>query len=574
MRRPGISSKLALVIATGCAAGLPGPVLAFPQDDQVSGRSPAASGVLAAPDAQDLRQQLQLVGGAAGTPGAGGWIILPRIDVTGLFTDNALQVSSPRQWDVASILAPGIGIVADTNRLQMRFDYAPVMTTYARTSSQNSLSHYLNGTGLLTVVPEQVFVDFRAAAGVQPVLGGFGATGLGIPQAGSLGGALGNSALLSRDNQVQTFTAGISPYMIQQFGDYGTLRVGAGFQYARSSNVTGFGTLPFTSDGTNRQSLLTTEQTARFTTGEFLGRTQNTTDILLSQTPMSDRGSVGGRSVGNSYAARNIITNRTSYAINHWLTVFGTIGYEDIQYRGGLTQKTQGVTWDVGTTVLPNPDSSITLSYGKREGAESLALDARYVLTPRTLITASYSSRLTTQLQNLQRQLDQGVINVNGILVDSQTGAPLLIGNNGQAFQPGLFRYDTFSLSAQSSFARDVVSLGLIMSTQSAPNGSNTTSPTATARTVTASWTRELRPDLTLSTQFSFTTQATSGVSGSSRTIAGSVGLNYLMTETLVGRLRYSHFTRETDNATVVSSTSNRLNFSQNLITVGISKQF
>lgn len=574
MRRPGIAPKLALVVASTCATTLAVPAMAFPLDDQVSGRSPTASGVLATPDAQDLRQQLQIVGGAAGTPGSGGWIILPRIDITGLVTDNALQVSAPRQWDLGLILAPGIGIVADTSRLQMRFDYAPVITTYARTTSQNALSHYLNGTGLLTVVPEQVFVDFRAAAGVQPVLGGFGSFGLGLPQAGALGGAIGNSAFLSRNNQVQTFTAGVSPYVIQQYGDYGTLRLGLGLQYARSSNVTGYGTLPFTSDGANRQSLFTTEQTARFTTGEFLGRTQNTTDVTLSQTPMSDSSTFGGRSLGNAYASRNVVTNRTTYAINHWLSVFGTLGYEDIHYRGGLTQKIQGLTWDVGTTILPNPDSSITVSYGKREGAESLALDARYVLTPRTLITASYSSRLTTQLQNLQRQLDQGVINVNGVLVNSQTGAPLLIGNNGQAFQPGLFRFDVLSLSAQSSFVRDVVTLGVVSSTQSAANGSNTTSPTTTARTMSATWTRELRPDLTLNTQFSYTTQSSSSASGSSRTITGSIGLNYLMTETLVGRLRYSHFTRQTDNATPTTTTFNRLNFSQNLITVGISKQF
>ncbi len=577
MRRAALRPRH-LIIAAGLLAG--SPALGFPVDDPGGARSsPAARGTLAAPDAQDLRHQMQTVGGASGFTGSGGWIVLPRLDATLLYTDNALQVSNPRQWDVASILAPGIGITADTNRLQLRFDYSPVMSTYARTTSQNTLSHYLNTTGLLTVVPEEVFVDLRALAGVQPIAGGFGgAGGFGLGgtsagfQAGSLGQSAANSALLNRNNQAQTFSAGISPYWLRQFGDYGTMRIGGSFQYSSASTVTGFGTLPLVTTGTDSQSQFTTEQTGRFVTGEFLGRIQNTTDLTLSQTPMSSATGTLGRRLGSAYSSRQLITNRTSYAVTHAIQVFVTIGYENIKYSSGLAQQIKGLVWDIGTTFYPNPDSTITISYGKREGSTSLAFDGRYTLTPRTVITGSYSSRLATQLQNLQRQLDQGVINANGILVNSQTGAPLAIGNNGLALQPGVFRYDTLTMNIQTTLDRDILSLGAVNTTQSSPTG-GTGQPATTARTVTGSWSRELRPDLSLNTTMSYTTQTVSGTSGTSRSMSGSVGLTYLMTDTLTGRIRYAHFTRGSGSGTVTPAFS-RLNFSQNLFTVGVTKQF
>lgn len=569
---------MALGLCAGAVVAPPG-ALAFPTDDQTPGSvAPAVRGTLSAPDAKDLRQQSQTLGGGAVAPGSGGWIILPRLDVTGLLTDNALQVSSPRQSDVAILLAPGIGITADTSRLQLRFDYAPILSVYARTSSQNSLSHYLNTTGLLTLVPEQVFIDMRASAGVQPLLGGFGGAGgfgLGVPQAGGLGTSLAGAAFLAKDNQVQSFTAGLSPYWVRDFGDYGTMRIGGSFQYSRSSNVSGFGTVPFADTGTNAQSLFSTQQTARYVTGEFLGRFQNTSDLLLSQTPMSDATGTAGRRFGSSYSSQQTFTNRTAYALSPSWSVFVTLGYQNLVYSGGLSQKVKGIVWNVGTTYTPNPDSTITVSYGRQSGSNSLSLNSRYLVTARTVLTATYTSQLTTQLQNLQNQLDQGVINAAGVLVNSQTGAPLLIGNNGLALQPGLFRYDTFTAGAQTGFARDQLALTVIMSKQSAPNGSNTVSPTTVARTLTASWTHELRPDLSLNALLGYTTQQVPGSSGSSTTLSGSVGLTYLMTDTLTGRLRYSHFSRQSASGVLLTSAAfNRLNFTQNMVTVTMSKQF
>jgi uncharacterized protein (PEP-CTERM system associated) len=536
---------------------------------------PSARGTLSGTDAQDLRHQMQIIGGPTALPSGGGWTILPRLDVLGMLTDNALQVRSPRQWDVISIVAPGIAAVADTRRMELRFDYSPIMTTYARTTSQNTLSHALNGTARVTIVPEEVFVDARATAGVQPTAGGFGGLsgyGLGGLQAGILSSSIVNSAVLNRDNQTQTFNATVAPYLTRQLGDYGSLRLGTSFAYSSAATVAGYGTLPFTTSGTNSQSALTTEQTLRYVTDEWLGRIQNTIDGVLSQTPMADTNGFGGRGIGSIYSSRQTLTSRTAYAINHALQLFVTLGYENITYRNSQSPPVKGLVWNLGTTYQPNADSSITVAYGRQEGANSLTLNGNYALTPRTMITASYSSRLSTQLQNFQRQLSQGVINGDGILVDSQTGAPLAVGNNGLAFQPGLFRYDTLNLGAQTSLDRDLFTVALTTTSQRPVSGT-LTSATTSAQTLSLTWTHNLRPDLSLNSILSFTRQSTSGSASVGRTVAGSVGLNYLITDSLTGRIRYSYSSRSNSGA-VLNPAFDRTNFAQNLFTVGITKQF
>jgi len=371
---------------------------------------------------------------------------------------------------------------------------------YARTTSQNSLAHFLNLSGQFIVLPEWLFINVRALAGVQPIAGGFAGlngSSLGLVQTNSLGASIANSVALSRRDQAQNILFSVSPYLLRQYGDYGTLRIDNSIKYTNRSTVGGFGTFPLTAFGQASQSAFTTEQAVRFESGEVLERIKSTTEGVLSQTPMSPTSGLEGRSTGPAYSSRQVFTNKLAYALSRSATVFGTLGYESIRYQGGLSQDINGIVWSLGITLLPNPDSTVTLSYGKREGALSLAFDGVYSLTSRTRVSASYSNRLATQLQNLERELDQSTVTSQGILVESLTGTPITASNNGLALQPGLFRYDLLSANIQTDLNRDSFRLSMYSTTQS-PVSPVSTSQTSKARTISLSWQRELRPDLSL----------------------------------------------------------------------------
>ena len=141
----GLAAVLLLVRTGGAAA--------FPFLDSTSDSSVPQGTELASPDAQDLRNQLQLVNGL-GAPAGGGWTIVPRIDWQEMLTDNALQANSPRQADVVTFLSPGISIAGDMPRVQLTFDYAPTLALYARTTDLNSLTQQMNGLGTVTLVPD------------------------------------------------------------------------------------------------------------------------------------------------------------------------------------------------------------------------------------------------------------------------------------------------------------------------------------------------------------------------------------------------------------------------------------
>jgi hypothetical protein len=206
------------------------------------------------------------------------------------------------------MLSPGIRVLADTGRITGEFDYSPVITMYARTTSQNSLSHQFNGTGQITLVPETAFIDLRATAGVQPLLGGFGGGGgIASLQAGGLTNSLINAATLNRANQVQTGTFSITPYITRDLGDYGTLRIGGSARYSRRSQLSGFTFIPFSETGANDQSEVATEQNIRYTSGEYLGRFQSTVEGLMSQTPISTgSGIFGAGGLGSIHSSGTI----------------------------------------------------------------------------------------------------------------------------------------------------------------------------------------------------------------------------------------------------------------------------
>jgi hypothetical protein len=566
-----------LLARAGWAAAFP--LLDVTNEDQVP---PGIE--LAEPAVQDLQHQLQLVNGL-GAPAGGGWTFLPRINWQEELTDNVLQLNSPRRADLVTFISPGIGIAGDLPRVRLTFDFAPTLALYARTGDLNALTEQMNGLGSITLVPDLAYVDVRALSGVQSEFGGLGglgtigaAAGAGLTPQTAIPTLAGNSLGLNKDNEIQTTSFGISPYLLRRFGDWGTGKLGYSLNVAESNSLSGFAAPPFpTGAGANSQTLVTNEEIAHFGTGDFLQFFQDNFDVDLVQSQTTTGAGVVNGQTGLPYTTTQsgssteaFVSDQITYKVNRSIALFASGGHEDIVYTGINAQSIHDLTWSFGTTLTPNPDSLLTVSYGHLDGFNSLTANGHYAVTARTLLTASYGSTLGTQLQQLQNQLNLATANGVGGLVNAQTGGQLFGATNALAVQEGVFRTTTLAVGSQTTLNRDIISINLLMAKQSSSGGTNPSS--AETKTASVSWLHQMRPDVTVSAAISYSIQDQSSgfVSaanpGNNTSVVGTLAWQWQISDTLSANMRYSFLER--------SSAVTAYDVYQNILILGISKHF
>jgi hypothetical protein len=580
-------------------------VLAFPLID-VSNQDQVPQGTeLAPPDAQDLQRQLQIANGLT-APARGGWTFVPRIDVQELLTDNVEEQHSPRQADLVSYFAPGFSLAGDLPRLQVSLSYAPTLSIYTRTGSLDSLTNQLNGLATITLMPDLAYVDVRALSGVHNLYGGLGGIGtIGAPAGAgataqtAIPTLAGNAAGLNKINEVQTTSFGISPYLLHEFGDWGTGKVGYSLGVTRSDTPSGFASTPLPTGGSNGQTLLSSEVMAHFATGDILEPLKNTIDLdmLQGRTNLDPTGAVvgaGGSPVlDGSTSSRILATNTVSYALTRSLVVFVSGGHEDITYSNQTVSSVTGIphadgailptytyrnvpgisihdlTWRFGGTWTPRPDSSLTVAYGHENGYNSFSVDGHYQATARTLLTVSYGSTLGTQLEYLQNQFNLAATNGTGTLINAQTGGPLFGATNALPAQDGVFRTNSLNVGSHTSSERDIIAFNLLLTKQANSQGGETS---GSSKSVNASWLHQMRPDMTVSAALSFAVQdntigsAGAFSPGSSTSVVTSLAWQYQISDTLAANVRYS-FLEQRSPIAVYS-------LFQNMLIVGISKTF
>ncbi|MSP02193.1 MAG: hypothetical protein EXR07_14255 [Acetobacteraceae bacterium] len=140
-------------------------------------------------------------------------------------------------------------------------------------------------------------------------------------------------------------------------------------------------------------------------------------------------------------------------------------------------------------------------------------------------------------------------------------------GTNALGVQNGVFRYDTLNASLSTGWDRDTVQASFTWSVQSAVTGSATAANTSSdVKTASLSWTRSLRPDLTLSTSGTYSLIRRSGTLGGDTSFSTAVGLQYTMSDTTAVSARYSFFNRV--------SRIPGYGLYENILLLGLTKQF
>ena len=542
--------------------------VAFPVTDELN---PGITADLPPPSESDLRHQLQLQSGGFGAAANGaGWTFTPGLGAYEYYTDNVLASATNRRWDLVTVVTPSISIFGDEPNVQVNFSYSPQFRLDATTPQENSINQQLAGTGLFTVIPDEVFLDVRAFAGVAPLQTGLGAQGATLnptfvqTNTGPTG--------LSQQQLSQNSSVSISPYVLHRFGDTGTAKVG--YELNQTSIApSGSGIPLFFPSGSNSQHSLTNEAVAQFETGERFAPFRNLLALNVARST--------GTGIANDQSS-DTISNQLGYAVNRDWQVYGQLGYEKLNFGGVPPTRVDDMTWGFGAVWTPNANSQITLGYGHQNGVSGVQLSAYYALTERTRITASYTTGLQTNLGQIQGQLDLQALNQNGQAVDALTGAPQFNGINGFGNQNGLYNSKNFNASISTSLDRDQISFSLALSqqttiataTQVIPGQFNAIAPpvgsTGQSATAYVTWSHQIHEDLSLNSSAAYGTNtitAPTGVgTGQQRSVAANVGLQYALSQTVTTSVQYTFYEQ--------FSPLPGQTIYQNVFLVGINKQF
>ncbi len=564
-------------VLAAMAANLP----AQAQTNNLGTTSLYTGGLLAGPgsDARngDLRVQIERALRPPPLTGAGpAWQFYKSVGATLGITDNAQRGSQSKQADVYVTIQPQLGLNGDTARAQVNLNYAPQITRYLKTGSQNRVDQFGDARANIILYPDLAFLDLRGSVTQQSLSN----TGFNQDVTRSS----------NRQDQVQTVAFSATPYLERRIGGWGTARVG--YSYARTlqdqqdpNRANTFNQSSFNNVGFGATGNLTTQrQRASFASGENLGRFNSLTVVEAIQ--------YSGGIATYRGAYRNQLNEQLGYAVTRVFTAIGGIGYQDIKFGGTPGYRVNEPTWNVGGRYNPNPDTTLTVLYGRRDGSANFSVDGSTTPTPRTRLVVRYSTGITSDAEEAQNLLETTSVGPTGLLTDSRTGAPVSGGSFG-GLQNGIYRVRRASATLIFLQDRDSYSIDIsnedrtTLSTSQGLLGGNIPAGTKTnSTTVSAAWQHDLAPDMSLSAsaQYGISNSPNQlvgspigqGGQGNQRTIALSTTLTRTFTETLSGSVRYTYTDRS--GARVANQTFSQGlgqgNYTENLLLLSLRKGF
>ena len=438
----------------------------------------------------NLRQIFDSALATTAPAGEPGFTVTPAISISGFFADPvATGTRGSSHADVGTIISPSVLVDGQSARLQGTLLYNPQATLYAQDGSADSIGQNFNGNLHAILVPETLFLDARGTGSLVLGQGGFGSVG-----------ATG----LSPQQLTQTYAFQISPLLQQRFDGTGIAELGYTFADTIFDNgnhvptTTPFGTLA------PNQNEITNSAHIGFISGENFGRVRFSGELSGAQ---STGGSLG---VSHSYLASADL----AYGVSHAIILLGGLGYEDLHYGGITPIDIRDITWSVGTRLLPNPKSSLTLTYGRQEGGDGFTFDGTYQLGARLLLSGRYSQGISTAAQDLQSALASSKLDPFGNPIDAVTGVPLMLEDNFFGTSGTVNHVERYSASIAYLLPRDVITLAgrtdhsKVLSSSAATAGG----PTSTSGSyVSLAWQHDVSPTVSTNASYQYGIRTGSG---------------------------------------------------------------
>jgi uncharacterized protein (PEP-CTERM system associated) len=474
----------------------------------------------------DLLPDIPGAPGAAGTtrpPWRVGGSVLGAVS----FTDNAQNSATNRESDVFFTLTPRVTVSADTASVVGSATYAPRLRYYLQNPSQNDIDQRFSAQGLATLIQDRLFMEFSAVGDVQSVFGDF--TGVDVEPD-------------SADNQVQTLSYRVSPYLQQRFGTFAVGRVGYAFRQVEQTGNAAFEegeTTPFfVSTGYVSHQVFGT-----LNSGESFGRFGWT---LSASSTDFDGDNVYDGAYNRIYGAQ------LRYAVTRELAALVDGGWQDLRYNGVTPFEVNDPVWGVGFRYQPDESSFLTVRYGQYDGQTSWFARGAVDVGVRTRMFVNYSERLSNSGLQTGDALARLRVDELGNLVDNSTGAPaaLAFGNPLQNVQSGIFLQRRASVAFSHTLPRDTLSFALSWQDNDPVTVAEGTQPFGqTTRSASLGWSRPLEPGMTVNAAVRYGISEADNASGERHNYSVSAGLSRALTERLVASLRYQFSSRETNQA-------------------------
>ena len=501
----------------------------------------------------DLRRTFQRAYGPAEEAPLGerAWTIVPGIGMEVTATDNGRALTNTGGGGGAGIgkkgaelmtsITPTLLLSGATPRLRATLNFAPRIRYFLNNPRQNGMFPNLNATGRATIFQDLFFLNASASIAEYSRAGGLGAA-----SAGRLG----------QQDRVQTSSYSITPELRHTFGDWGSFRAAHAYSLTSQQGQGLRNSSPFApAVAAGDTSTQTTD--ASFTSGQEFGRYNFT--LATNRTQFNGVGVLKN-------ALRASTTLDMGYALTRTVTLLAQVGQQEIRYGGTNPIRISGMIWNAGARWTPDPDSSMTLKYGRRDGGNSFNFDGSIAPTARTRLSASYSEAMSSLAEELLNGAQRNTLSPSGITIDPVTGMPVILNNNFAGAQGGAARVRRISVSAVMTQDVDVFTVSLNRDERIPLSGDVPGArPNSSYVTASLGWQRELGPGVRGNTQLSYS-ERSAGTRLRQETMTFTSGLNWALSETLSTRATYT-YTRATSNLA-------GFGYAAHLLALGVQKNF
>lgn len=487
----------------------------------------------------------QTVFGLATPAAADDWVIVPSVTARQSFTDNVRH--APRgseKADTYTSLTPGVSVSASGARLNLNFDYAVTGTHYFDNSDLDGLQHSLLGGGTAELIPELLFFDARAAifqATVDP-------TG---PQSATAEGNTSNS----NARTVKTYS--LSPYLRNRLAGFADSELRYSFNQAISGGAAGS-----TTTNSISEHLTSGSDFSRFRWDAVAQASETKASNNSSATP-ANTAQFGGPARDSS---RRLAAFSPEYAVNRYLNLLGSIGYEEIEDQT-LRDQPSGVMGNAGVRVNPGPRSTFRVLWNHRYNSNYFTGDAAYLVGPSSRIDFAYTRDIQTSQSLYANNLSYLGTDQYGNFIDTRSNQGFQPENSAFGLSNAAFLQERYSLRYTTELYRNSFSAEAYREMRESQN----TLATQTTNGLILGWGRELTPLLGFNfgltyTDSEFGSLIVNGEPREDHTFRGGPGFRYSFNETLTGFLDYNFIYRNSNAA--------QGDLRENVVTVGVRKIF